>query len=270
MEALRQQQLRKKRQRRFALTGAAAAVVVAVIAVVAFLVTGTSTPKKTAGKTTTSASTPSSSSSSTAVTTTLPAVSVPLLNAPKTVGCPNMDGSSPHYTHFSVAPPMCIDTSKAYTAKLATTLGTITVKLSTAAADQKTVNNFVFLSEYHFYDGTWFHRIVTGFADQGGDPQGTGQGGPGYSFNGGAPKSASVYKAGSLDMANSGSSSSDGSQFFFVVGSGGKQLQPLYSVVGQVSSGLKVVNAINKEGSPGEAGTPKKAVIIKSVTITAS
>lgn len=265
MEALRQQQLRKQRQRRFAIGGTLAALVVALIAVIAVLTTSSS-PKKTASKTTT---TPSSTTAP--VTTTLPPVSVPLKVAPKTVGCPNLNGTSPTYTRFSAPPPMCIDPAKTYTAQMVTTAGTMTIKLSTAAADAKTVNNFVFLAGYHFYDGTWFHRIVTGFADQGGDPEGTGGGGPGYSFNGGAPKSASVYKAGTVAMANSGTSASDGSQFFIVVGSGGKQLQPLYSVLGQVTTpGISVVNAINKDGSPGQEGTPHKVVKIKSVTITAS
>ena len=125
---------------------------------------------------------------------------------------------------------MCIDTSKQYTATMLTDVGPITIKLL-AAQNPVTVNNFVFLAGYHFYDGTAFHRVVTGFVDQGGDPTGTGTGDPGYSFNGGAPKSATVYTAGALAMANSGSSSSDGSQFFIVVGKGGAELQPLLQLL---------------------------------------
>lgn len=266
MEALRQQQLRKQRQRRFAIGGGLAAAVVAIIAVIAVLTTTGGTKKPTASKKTTT-----TTSTSTAVTTTLPPVSVPLADAPKNVGCPDLNGTSPHYTHFSAAPPMCIDPSKTYTAKMVTSLGPITIALSTAKADEKTVNNFVFLSGYHFYNGTWFHRIVTGFVDQGGDPTGTGTGGPGYSFDGGEPSSASVYKAGTVAMANSGTPSSDGSQFFIVVGSGGKQLAASYSVLGQVTSGLDVVNDINKYGSAvGTAGNPHKTITVTSVTITAS
>lgn len=164
---------------------------------------------------------------------------------------------------------MCINTAKQYTATMLTDIGPITINLL-AAKDPTTVNNFVFLAGYHFYDGTAFHRVVTGFVDQGGDPTGTGSGGPGYSFNGGAPKSAAVYTAGALAMANSGSSSSDGSQFFIVVGKGGAELQPLYSYFGQVTSGMNVVNKINADGSPSSTGTPKVVHKIVKVTISVS
>lgn len=262
MQALRQQQLRKQRQRRFTITGVLAALVVALIAGIALLTAGGGKPNAQSSSTTK----PSTSSS---VPSTV-ATSVPLISAPAKVGCPKLNGTSPHYTKFQAAPPMCIGAGKVYTAKMVTDVGTITMKLSTLAADRKTVNNFVFLSGYHFYNGTVFHRVVTGFVDQGGDPTGTGDGGPGYSFNGGAPKSASVYDAGSVDMANSGTSSSDGSQFFIVVGSGGKSLQPLYSVLGQVTSGMSVVNAINKDGSASSAGTPTVTHRVESITISAS
>jgi peptidyl-prolyl cis-trans isomerase B (cyclophilin B) len=106
--------------------------------------------------------------------------------------------------------------------------------------------------------------------DQGGDPTGTGSGGPGYSFNGGAPKSASVYTAGALAMANSGSPSSDGSQFFIVVGKGGTGLSPNYSYFGEVTSGIAVVNKINADGSASSAGVPKVVHKIIKVTITES
>ena len=164
---------------------------------------------------------------------------------------------------------MCINTAKQYTATMLTDIGPITIKLL-AAQDPVTVNNFVFLAGYHFYNGTAFHRVVTGFVDQGGDPTGTGSGSPGYSFNGGAPKSASVYTAGALAMANSGSSSSDGSQFFIVVGKGGAELQPLYSYFGQVTSGMAIVNKINADGSSSSAGTPKVVHKVLKVTISVS
>ena len=99
-------------------------------------------------------------------------------------------------------------------------------------------------------------------------------GGPGYSFNGGAPKSASVYTAGALAMANSGSPSSDGSQFFFVVGSGGAELSPNYSYFGQVTGGMSVVNKINAGGTSASATNdscpPKIVHKIINVTITES
>jgi cyclophilin family peptidyl-prolyl cis-trans isomerase len=269
MQALRAEQVRKQRRQRFWLVGGAATVIVALIAVLIAVIPGgggkaatsTTLTPTTVGPTTTT---------STGPTTTVPTpVSVPLVNAPSKPGCPKLNGSSPTYTHFSAAPPMCINTAKQYTATMLTDIGPITIKLL-AAQDPVTVNNFVFLAGYHFYNGTAFHRVVTGFVDQGGDPTGTGSGSPGYSFNGGAPKSASVYTAGALAMANSGSSSSDGSQFFIVVGKGGAELQPLYSYFGQVTSGMAVVNKINADGSSSSAGTPKVVHKVLKVTISVS
>lgn len=260
-----QQEARRRRQRIF-FGGFGAAVVIVAIVVVVTVATG---GKKKA------AAPPTTTASSTSTTTTSPPVSVPLLAAPAKVGCPSLAGTSKHYTRFSAAPPMCINPAKTYTAHILTTAGTINVHLL-AAQNPITVNNFVFLSLYHFYNGTAFHRVCTGFVDQGGDPTGTGRGGPGYSFDGGAPKSASVYKAGALAMANSGSPSSDGSQFFFVVGSGGKELTPNYSYFGQVTSpaSLAVLNKINaggtSAGATGGSCPPKKVYKILNITITES
>jgi cyclophilin family peptidyl-prolyl cis-trans isomerase len=266
MKALRMQQVQKRRRQRLFGGGIAAALVIIVV-IVLVTALAPSSPKKTAAPTTTVGATTSTTAGPT--TTTTPPVSVPLLSAPAKPGCPNLNGSSPHYTRFAAAPPMCINPAKQYTATMVTDVGTITIKLL-AAKDPTTVNNFVFLAGYHFYDGTAFHRVVTNFVDQGGDPTGTGAGGPGYSFNGGAPKSASVYTAGALAMANSGSSSSDGSQFFIVVGKGGEELSPLYSYFGQVTGGMSVVNKINQDGSPSSAGTPKVVHKIVRVTISES
>lgn len=264
MQALRAEQIRKQRKQRFWLVGGAAVVVVALIAVVIAVLPGGS------GKTTTATTVSSTTVASTTTTAAAPtAVSVPLLNAPSKPGCPKLNGSSPHYTHFVAAPPMCINPAKQYTATMLTDAGPITIKLL-AAQDPISVNNFVFLAGYHFFNGTAFHRVVTGFVDQGGDPTGTGSGGPGYSFNGGAPKSASVYTAGALAMANSGSPSSDGSQFFIVVGKGGTGLSPNYSYFGEVTSGIAVVNKINADGSASSAGVPKVVHKIIKVTITES
>ncbi|MGH9123229.1 MAG: peptidylprolyl isomerase [Acidimicrobiales bacterium] len=216
--------------------------------------------------TTKSGATTTSSGASTTTTPSVPPVSVPLLSAPAGVGCPALDGSSPHYTKFTAAPPTCIDASKTYTATMVTDAGTITIMLDAKDAP-KTVNNFVFLAGYHFFDGTAFHRVIQGFVDQGGDPEGTGSGGPGYTFGDELPKSASQYVAGSVAMANSGANT-NGSQFFIVVGSGGSQLQPNYSLFGQVSAGMDVVTTINNDGS--SSGTPTKVHKITSVSITAS
>jgi cyclophilin family peptidyl-prolyl cis-trans isomerase len=268
MKDLRVQQQRKRRTQRIFVGGIGAAVVIIVIIVlIAVLTEGPS--KKITASTTTSAAATTSTTGAVTTTTAVTHVSVPLIKAAAAVGCPKFNGTSPHYTEFVKAPPLCINPKDQYTAHMVTDIGTVTIKLL-AAQNPTSVNNFVYLSLYHFYDGTEFHRVVTGFVDQGGDPTGTGSGGPGYSFNGGAPKTAKVYTAGALAMANSGSSSSDGSQFFIVVGKGGAELQPLYSYFGQVTAGISVVNKINAGGSSGSDGTPKVIHKILKVTITQS
>jgi len=269
MKDLRLQQLQKRRRQRIFAGGFGAALLVIVIVVLATVLTGSSPKKKPVAAP--HKSSPTTSTTTATTSSTAPPVSVPLIDAPAKPGCPNLNGSSPHYTHFSAAPPMCINPAKGYTAHMVTTAGTITIKLL-AAKDPTTVNNFVFLAGYHFYNGTSFHRVCTGFIVQGGDPTGTGSGGPGYSFDGGAPKSTSVYANGALAMANSGSPSSDGSQFFFVVGSGGQQLSPNYSYFGQVTSGFKALATINKGGTSASATNDQcpPRVVYKVVSVTIS
>ena len=183
--------------------------------------------------------------------------------------CPKADGSSPRTTSFAKPPPMCIDPAKTYTATMQTSQGgPITIAFDPKQAP-KTVNNFVVLSRYHFYDGLTFHRIVPDFVIQGGDPQGNGQGGPGYQFADELP-AAGQYKLGSLAMANSGPNT-NGSQFFIITGQQGVQLPPQYSLFGQVTGGMDVVNKIAALGDPNsQNGTPKQTVTMTSVTIAES
>src|SRR5215216_3092659 len=115
---------------------------------------------------------------------------------------PPLDGSAPKAQQFAEPPQMGIDTSQRYTATLDTTLGQIVIALDAINAP-KTVNNFVFLAAQHYYDGVIFHRVINGFMCQGGDPTGTGRGGPGYKFADELPKPGR-YEIGSLAMANSG------------------------------------------------------------------
>ncbi|MBV8161897.1 MAG: peptidylprolyl isomerase [Acidimicrobiia bacterium] len=165
---------------------------------------------------------------------------------------------------------MCIDPSKTYTATMQTSQGGPVAMALDAKKAPRTVNNFVVLARYHFYDGLTFHRIVPDFVIQGGDPQGTGQGGPGYQFADELPQ-AGQYKPGSLAMANSGPNT-NGSQFFIVLSdNGAKQLQPLYSLFGQVTGGMDVVDKIAALGDPNAPnGEPKQRVTITSVTIQES
>ena len=177
--------------------------------------------------------------------------------------CPAVDGSSPKQQKFSSPPPMCIDPAKRYTAVMVTTKGEMTIALDPIAAP-KTVNNFVFLARYHYYDGIFFHRVIPGFMLQGGDPEGSGRGGPGYRFEDELPKPGR-YEMGSLAMANAGPNT-NGSQFFVVCGRDGMQLPPSYSLFGKVIKGLEVVAAIEAIGS--RSGSPTEKVVIESVTIT--
>jgi cyclophilin family peptidyl-prolyl cis-trans isomerase len=180
--------------------------------------------------------------------------------------CPAADGSSPRTQKFSGPPPMCIDPTKTYTATMVTNKGTMTIALDPVAAPN-TVNNFVVLARYHYFDGVTFHRIIPGFVIQGGDPQGTGTGGPGYKFADELPKPGR-YEMGSLAMANAGPNT-NGSQFFIISGPSGMALPPQYSLFGKVVSGIDTVIELDKVGTPG-AGKPRERVFMESVTIVES
>ena len=175
---------------------------------------------------------------------------------------PAADGSSPKTQRFDSPPPMIIDPTKTYTAEMLTSKGALTVSLNPIAAP-KTVNNFVFLARWHYFDGIVFHRIIPGFMCQGGDPEGSGRGGPGYRFEDELP-APGRYEIGSLAMANAGPNT-NGSQFFIVSGPDGVGLPPSYSLFGKVVKGLDVVKAIESVGS--RSGAPSEPVVIESVTI---
>ena len=175
---------------------------------------------------------------------------------------PAVDGSSPQQRAFDEEPPMVIDTTKRYVATMVTSHGTMVIALDPLAAP-RAVNSFVFLARYHYYDGVVFHRIIPGFVLQGGDPTGTGSGGPGYRFADELPEPGR-YKVGSLAMANAGPNT-NGSQFFVISGPDGVRLPPLYSHFGEVVSGLDVIGTIDGIGS--RSGTPTEQVVIQSVTI---
>jgi len=177
---------------------------------------------------------------------------------------PPLDGSAPRKQQFGEAPALGIDTSKRYTATLDTTLGEMVIALDAIKAPQ-TVNNFVFLALHHYYDGVIFHRIINGFMCQGGDPTGTGRGGPGYRFADELPRQGD-YQVGSVAMANAGPNT-NGSQFFIVSGRNGVSLPPLYSLFGQVVKGLEIVEEMQRVPTGG-GDRPKEDVVIKSVTIS--
>jgi len=176
---------------------------------------------------------------------------------------PAADGSSPKTQRFDAPPPMVIDPAKRYTAEVVTSKGTMVIALDANAAP-KTVNNFVYLSRWHYYDDIVFHRIIPGFMLQGGDPEGSGRGGPGYRFDDELP-APGRYEIGSLAMANAGPNT-NGSQFFIVSGPDGTSLPPSYSLFGKVVNGLDVIKSIESVGS--RSGSPSEEVVIESVTVT--
>lgn len=138
---------------------------------------------------------------------------------------------------------MAIDTTKNYTATLKTSAGDIQVQLFAADAP-KTVNNFVFLARDGFYDGVSFHRVIADFMIQGGDPTGTGSGGPGYKFADEFAGNPHRHQIGTLSMANAGPGT-NGSQFF-ITHVATPHLNGKHTVFGQVTSGQEVVNKIKK------------------------
>jgi len=138
---------------------------------------------------------------------------------------------------FSAPPPMTINTTHHFLATITTAKGTIALCLDPTLAPT-TVNNFVFLARNQFYDGLKFHRVVAGFVIQGGDPLGTGSGGPGYKFNDEPVRGE--YTAGAVAMANSGANT-NGSQFFIVTADQTGKLAKSYNLFGYVQTGMDVV-----------------------------
>jgi cyclophilin family peptidyl-prolyl cis-trans isomerase len=159
-------------------------------------------------------------------------------------------------------PSMEIDPDKKYSAILHTEKGDITVELF-AKDTPNTVNNFVFLARQGFYDGTTFHRVIGGFMAQGGDPTGSGSGGPGYSFKDEA--TPNKHGAGTLSMANAGPNT-NGSQFFITFAPQ-PHLDGRHTVFGTVTGGMDVVNNL-RERDPGRDRNPGDR--INSIEITES
>src|SRR5579863_2373769 len=183
-----------------------------------------------------------------------------------TTECPPSDGSAEKRQRFDGPPAMCIDLSKRYSALMTTSKGAITFALDALAAP-RTVNNFVVLARYHYFDGIICHRIIKGFMCQGGDPTGTGRGGPGYQFADELPQPGR-YEVGSVAMANAGPDT-NGSQFFIVSGQSGVRLPTQYSLFGKVVKGLEVVSQM--EGvETDRSDKPHTDVVIESITITES
>ncbi len=162
---------------------------------------------------------------------------------------------------YDSPPDLTIEASRAYGAKLDTTQGPVTIELDAARAPM-TVNNFVFLSRDGFYDGVIFHRVVPGFVIQGGDPTGTGRGGPGYQFRD-ETDGEGDYSRGTVAMANSGPDT-NGSQFFICLEDA--PLPHAYTIFGKVTEGMDAVDSVVDLPRAGEK--PTEDAVIHSVEIT--
>jgi len=162
-------------------------------------------------------------------------------------------------------PIMIIDQNKKYIAKLKTTAGEIEIELN-AKGTPVTANNFVFLAKKNFYNGTPFHRVIKGFMIQGGDPQGNGTGGPGYTFK--DEQFEGEYTRGTVAMANAGPNT-NGSQFFIMHAD--YPLPKNYIIFGKVVKGLEVVDVIAEadviQSESGEDSKPVEPVVVEMVEI---
>ena len=260
--AAREEALRRKRRMRSIVGGIVAVVVV--LAIVLALV-----PRDTT-------SSDSSSTTSTTVqstTTVGPIAPGPIADDPSdtstaaftygTGACPPATKPATPVRAFTAAPQQCAKDGADYKATFDTSEGSFTVDLLQKRAPG-TVNNFVVLARYGFFDGLTFHRVIPGTLIQGGDPNGDSSGGPGYTIPDELPTSLQSYKPFAVAMANTGQPDSGGSQFFvcsdcsFLPGPG-------YSLFGQVVDGTDVISKIEALGT-GD-GPPSKTVTIKSVTI---
>lgn len=271
IEALQAEQ-RKRKQRRNAL--AVVGFVVGLVALALILAYAFKSDKKS--NVATSASTTLDLSSTTSVANATTTVGGP----PKTVAftygsgaCPNADGSSPVTKTFTAAPKQCIDPTKSYTAVFDTTEGEIDVQLDTKTVPG-TVNNFVALSQYHYYDNTPIFRTDPSIAIIQAGGTSVNDPGPGYTI----PDEGTgfTYQAGQLVMARGQAPNSAGAEFFVVTGPEASVLnsQGTYVVFGNITKGLDVAQKIiglNVDDPTSQlGGHPSRTVTIKSIKITAS
>jgi cyclophilin family peptidyl-prolyl cis-trans isomerase len=247
LAARRQAERTAARKRRSALLAGVGA------GILVLLIVGTLYALTRNDKTAASSPTPSTSSSPTA-----------------TVACgakaPKDAGEKKPSFKAAPKPAHVLDTGASYTAVVQTSCGEFQMKLLPDSAPQA-VASFVFLSQKHFFDGLTFHRIVPDFVIQGGDPEGTGAGGPGYTFANEIDKKLSMDHPGVLAMAHSSQPDSNGSQWFVTIADD-HTLDGQYTIFGEVTKGLSVVEAIGKIPVAGQNNdTPQQQVYIEKVTI---
>ena len=254
---------KRQKQRRQIRNGIIVVVIVGVVVGLAFLLTrNNKTVESQSNVTTTTTKAASGKANDAKLQAEANAVAVK-------AGCPASTKTRVNDQKYASAPAMTINTNDLYSATVVTTTGTFDILLNPKEAPV-TVNNFVFLADKGFYHCVIFHRVIPQFMDQTGDPTGTGTGGPGYTIpDENPPKAASgqpQYPVGSVAMANTGAPNSGGSQFFIVTGPEGEDLPNTYALFGSVTSGMKVVDTINQQGSA--SGVPPDVTQrILSITI---
>ena len=254
LERMQRAEKRRKGLRRGIIVGVIAVIV---IGTGAFLFSGKSTPSTSTTTTTVKNSTTTTAAASAATLTDLHEQTASNAKA-VAYGCPDSTSTRVNSLSWAKAPAMTINTSATYDADFDTTAGNFVVQLDASTAPI-TTNNFVFLADHDFYKCVIFQRVIPGFMIQGGDPTGTGTGGPGYTIPDEYPKAGSpTYPLYSIAMANTGQPHTGGSQFFIVTGSEGESLPPSYSIFGKVISGMSVVNKIQDGGNSNASanGTP--------------
>jgi peptidylprolyl isomerase len=166
---------------------------------------------------------------------------------------------------YSAAPPMTIDPSKSYTATIATPRGDIVIRLRPDLAPQ-TVNSFVFLAREDFYDGVTWHRVLPNFMAQGGDPTGTGGGGPGYTVPGEFTDQVLFDRPGIVAMARPGNDVNGNGSQFFITTAPYPSLNGQYTVFGEVVEGQEIVDGIPLRDPQESPATPGEQML--DVTIT--
>lgn len=185
--------------------------------------------------------------------------------------CQDVAAPAPKGPQHLRAPSLTLDPSKTWTATVTTNCGAFTIKLDVARAP-KTSASFVYLAKQGFYNDLTFHRIAQGFVIQGGDPQGDGSGGPGYTIVEAPPKGLR-YVHGVVAMAKTATDpdGASGSQFFIVTAADAG-LPPQYALLGKVTQGLSAVDAIGQlplaQGSNPTDGPPAQPVVIQSVVVS--
>ena len=223
----------------------------------------------TSSSASTSAASASASTPSTTASTPSTTASVPARHACRTVAAPTPKPNG----HLS-APHLTLDPHRTYTVKIVTNCGTFAFTLDVAQSP-KTSASFYSLVKRGFFDGLTFHRVAAGFVIQGGDPTGTGAGGPGYTVVEAPPKNTQ-YVLGDVAMAKTEAqpAGASGSQFFIVTAPNVTQsagLTPDYALLGKVTSGINVIEKIGSlPTNPPQDGAPTSPVVMSSVTVSTS